>query len=110
MVPLNVRLSSRELQQIVGDAGPSLFLHDDAHRDTVESIIKGAADIPSAEWVTTPGIPLAGSSFEQALAAADPDRVPAGSGENLPWIIIYTSGTTGLPKGGAHTVPLLACP
>jgi fatty-acyl-CoA synthase len=104
MVPLNVRLSSRELQQIVGDAGPSLFLHDDAHRDTVESIIKGVGDIPSVEWVTTPGTPLAGSSFEQALAAADPDRVPADVEKNLPWIIIYTSGTTGLPKGVVHTV------
>ena len=86
VVPLNWRLSPRELTGVLEDAGAPLVLADDAYRET-------AAALAPRE------LRIVGDDYEPWLL--DHDAVdPGGRGEPNDVVVqMYTSGTTGAPKG-----------
>ncbi len=90
-VPLNWRLAPPELAYIVGDARPSVLLHDASFTDK-------AATLDGIEHRLVWDGPA--ETYEAALAAVTAVDHPAG-GNTLETIltVMYTSGTTGHPKG-----------
>ena len=103
LVPLNIRLSSREIAYILNHSGAKVLIFDSEFADTVRGLKQ---DVPS---VTTyvqivDSAPRAedipGPEYEEFLAAAPSDPLPAVElDESDPICINYTSGTTGFPKG-----------
>lgn len=86
-MPLNFRLASAELQQVLNDATPAWLVHDAGHAD-VAAVLRG------------PGL----LSQHELLTSADVQEVacPPTDGDT-PVLLVYTSGTTGRPRGALHT-------
>lgn len=88
-VPLNWRLGSAELGQIIADCEPTLIVHD----NEFEAVLTAIGDVlpPIMAVDGDGGWRQAVSRMERADAVAvDADA---------PCIMLYTSGTTGSPKG-----------
>lgn len=84
MVPINHRLSAREVHDILGDAEPALLVLDPALED------RAGDDLSRPRILTTDLREWRDSAAPVATAEADVDA---------PVLILYTSGTTALPKG-----------
>jgi len=95
-VPLNSRLTVPELQFIVGDAAPDLMIHDVDLAETALAVSR-LCSIPDTLRYG------AGSSYEQAIAAATPLATVEHVTLDDISTIMYTSGTTGRPKGAMIT-------
>ena len=96
LLPLNVRLSAWEMQQILDDAEPSvLFVHGD-HAKVAEELLPRK-------------LCRLGDEYERLLAAqpAEPFE-PEPFGEDDVCELFYTSGTTSTPKGAMLTHRALA--
>ncbi|MAK64386.1 MAG: acid--CoA ligase [Maricaulis sp.] len=93
LVPLNWRMSDRELRDLVSDCTPRLCLSGREDRALAQKALAGT------------GIDLIDLDQEYAPArdAAEPhDGREAWPGDET-WYLIYTSGTTGRPKGVIQT-------
>jgi long-chain acyl-CoA synthetase len=90
-VPLNWRLSARELAAVVADSGAPVLLAGRAHAGLAGEL---SATVPQPLRVV--GVP---DDYERLLASHDPVD-PGWRGEaHDPVLQMYTSGTTGVPKG-----------
>lgn len=81
-VPLNFRLSNREIQYIVDDCKPALIICDEEHQQIGEAF----SDIE---------LVLVTKALEISTIHTTNNKWSSLD----PWMIIYTGGTTGKPKG-----------
>jgi acyl-CoA synthetase (AMP-forming)/AMP-acid ligase II len=81
LVPLNVRITARELSYIIDDARPSVLIAGPGLTET-------AAALGVTVWPLDAAHPLAAGGSESELSDA-----------LAPAQVLYTSGTTGRPKG-----------
>jgi acyl-CoA synthetase (AMP-forming)/AMP-acid ligase II len=101
MVPVNYRLAPPEIQYILSDSGPKVFVFSPECVDTVDSIRN---EIPTKKLIAIMDNPPEwAQSYEAVIGAASADE-PELVGENEDTLtILYTSGTTGRPKGAELT-------
>ena len=92
-VPINVnyRYVAGELRHLLDDCDAVGVVHGPQHADVLAAVLP---DLERVAWTLETGEP-----YDDALAAASPERpVTPGRGDDDRYII-YTGGTTGLPKG-----------
>ena len=97
-LPLNWRLTEKELEYILQDSTPALLVHDENYSALVESLVK-SCDIKHTLDVGTNNRQ---TRYEQAMNAALA-VMPVESTHDDISMIMYTSGTTGHPKGALIT-------
>lgn len=104
-VPVNFRLTPREVSFILGDSGAIALFTSTNLVPVAEAAL---ADSPGVRLHVT--IPTAaeraagdGGQFETLLEAGSPERVVRDVAETDVCVIMYTSGTTGVPKGAMLT-------
>ncbi len=85
-LPINWRLSAREIAGILADGAPSLLIVD----DDLQCLLTEATSPPATIVLS------AYPAWSENAASADTDSTPV---SDDPLLILYTSGTTGLPKG-----------
>lgn len=105
IIPLNWRLSAREIRMVLEDANPQVFACHAAFAEVGQEAAKvlpghvpqvgigaewGNLDVSHEDIVGSPLDSVDWSRFWHQNAAVQPDD---------PFLIIYTSGTTGRPKG-----------
>jgi len=94
-VPINLRLSPREIRFVFDDCRPRLLVYEEALTGVVHRALVEAASPPS-ERLAVGGSP---DAYEQALDASTPAPAVEPVSPEDPSILMYTSGTTGAPKG-----------
>lgn len=99
VVPVNTRLTPKEIRYFVSDSKPHAIVYDAASRDVVESF---GDDLGKAKRL------VIGEAGEGEIGYDDLLRTPISHLAPLPCdateaMIIYTSGTTGRPKGALIT-------
>jgi len=104
-VPVNWRLTTREISYILKDCGVKSIVFDSGFSSTIEEIHNEAEQgVSIKSWLELRGNQLDfARDYEQLLSVQGTEEPPvtAGGEDNL--FIMYTSGTTGLPKGAVHT-------
>lgn len=92
LVPINFRLTARELTYVVGDASPALIIYEEPFAEAV-SAVRSEVEIAAVEEF---------SDFKKSLTMAAPFPSFQSTWKTTA-LIIYTSGTTGFPKGAMIT-------
>ncbi|MCL6448292.1 MAG: acyl--CoA ligase family protein [Armatimonadetes bacterium] len=102
LVPINIRLSSREISYILNHSESKALFVDNEFASLIAPIrdeIPGVKTFVNICDVNTDR-PLDGPEYDEFLAAGDPEPLPGPVEDEMEVITInYTSGTTGLPKG-----------
>lgn len=100
-LPVNTRLSPREIQFLLDDARPTALVHEEHFRELAEHACGLAREAPRVRLeVTDETGPAPGcTDYEAALAGHPPLADVAPASPEDPMILMYTSGTTGHPKG-----------
>lgn len=100
-VPLNNRLTGRDLTYILNDSGARLAMVGYQFFDLFQSIRDSLTAVKDVIYAGTDRKPGA-IFFGDLLGAREEPRAAALSPDD-PAVIMYTSGTTGLPKGAIMT-------
>ncbi len=114
LVPLNFRLTAREVAHILSDCAPRLLIHQEQFTELLNAA--GPQAVPDQTWLLDGDSGLSAfceierKSFQDASqytfqgksSTAEWHRAFAGEVES-PCMLIYTSGTTGAPKGAIIT-------
>ena len=98
-LPLNWRLTVPELEFIVNDAGPKVFIYDDEFAEAAAEL-KARCGIAHLIDINGDNRP---SAYETGIAEAAGEVDPVDVTHDDLSTIMYTSGTTGLPKGAMIT-------
>lgn len=93
LVPLNYRLSLKEINYLVADCTPSLLIYNTAYQDKIEALCHGHLRAVSFDALNR-YYQHAGRELYVPTFDIKADN---------PLFIFYTSGTTGVPKGVLYT-------
>ncbi len=102
LVPVNYRLTPREISYILADSSPALLIHQRQYDETVAALEAGSRPERVLQF-DGPNSYL--SRLADASLPAAP--VPMGARFEDPCMILYTSGTSGAPKGALITHGML---
>ena len=91
VLPVNTRLSPREVAFLLDDSGARGLVHEARFRDLADAACKTARTAPFVRLEV-------GADYEAALESSAPRAIEPVTPES-PMILMYTSGTTGRPKG-----------
>jgi fatty-acyl-CoA synthase len=105
LVPLNYRLTPREVSYLLRDAAPKLVLHERQYDGVIAALETGAGPPAMAAFDGDDGF----VARLHAAAAGPPAGapLPAPAPPDAPCMILYTSGTGGAPKGALITGAML---
>jgi acyl-CoA synthetase (AMP-forming)/AMP-acid ligase II len=92
-VPINFRLTAKEVAFVVGDCGAQLLFTDSFFLDTAQEAVAAVAGFPAE------GLVELNQAFVERVRAAGEQAAEVAVGPEDLFGIYYTSGTTGNPKG-----------
>ncbi len=104
MVPVNYRLTVREISHIVADSDPALFIWQRQYADAAREVGVTFPAVVSAAFDGHDSI--ATRMFNEAFSV---EPLPQEVQFDDTCMILYTSGTTGAPKGARITHGMLFC-
>ncbi len=115
LVPVNFRLTSREIDHILSDSGAKLLIYQNSYQETIMACSSEAK--PKQQWLFDTADGLIGflkhvfdkfSSDSSVHNKANKTwEIEMRAEFEDPCMIIYTSGTTGAPKGALITHSML---
>lgn len=102
LVPVNFRLTAREIGLILGDCAPVLFVFQRQFDDIAEEAAQAHPDARRIAFDGPDSITV--RMFNESLPAVS---LPQDENFDAPVMVLYTSGTTGVPKGAIITHGML---
>jgi fatty-acyl-CoA synthase len=97
VAPLNYRLSPNELDYLLADVDPELFVYEGVFEETVADL--SLADSSAVRIGTPDGDARVEVTDWEAFYEYEADEVDVAEGFEDPAVLLYTSGSTGRPKG-----------
>lgn len=94
LVPINYRLTPRELSYVITNAEPQLIVYESTFEGILKEI-KSEIHVDEKNWLRLTGE----NSFSAHIQNSNSVESEFLSDEKTTALIIYTSGTTGFPKG-----------
>lgn len=100
-LPLNWRLSPRELQTVLANAEPAALIVDPSFMPVIGGMRDALAFV--RVFLSLDGAAEGFESYEDVVASGAPEPPGIAVGPDATACLLYTSGTTGIPKGAELT-------